>query len=358
MNARIHYVDGLRGIAIIFVVFFHAYSRWGSIEPFRQNEFFHAIFSYGWLGVQLFFAISGYVIYMSILRSDNIIMFASSRYLRLAPAMFIASILIYFTSFLIPERPLGTSNIIDFLPCLTFIDPGLLSKITGFDVRSLDGSFWSLYVEVKFYFLAAIAFFIMKDKKLNFLLLLDVAWLLLLGAKYLPFNNFVFTKFLEALNYVGVQYYGWFMTGVYAFRFDSNRTLGNLVVLILMSISAALTTSFGNVQITVAASLTAILFLCPLFVTSVRNILSSSLLLFFGFISYPLYLIHQNIVTGLAIKLHNLLPSLPPYIYPVPFIILVVLVAFILAKLEPSLKFAIERFVPIRFLGFKILKRK
>jgi peptidoglycan/LPS O-acetylase OafA/YrhL len=148
------------------------------------------------------------------------------------------------------------------------------------------------------------------------------------------------------------------MTGVYAFRFDSNRTLGNLVVLILMSISAALTTSFGNVQITVAASLTAILFLCPLFVTSVRNILSSSLLLFFGFISYPLYLIHQNIVTGLAIKLHNLLPSLPPYIYPVPFIILVVLVAFILAKLEPSLKFAIERFVPIRFLGFKILKRK
>ena len=136
MNGRVAYIDGLRGIAILGVIFFHAYSRWGGVESYNQNQFFIDLFSHGWLGVQLFFAISGYVIYMSILRYENILMFLIARYLRLFPAMLIAALLIYSTSFFIPERPLGYSSIIDFLPSLTFIDPGLLSKITGLEIRS------------------------------------------------------------------------------------------------------------------------------------------------------------------------------------------------------------------------------
>jgi peptidoglycan/LPS O-acetylase OafA/YrhL len=358
MNTRIQYVDGLRGIAIIFVVLFHAYSRWGVAEPFTQNEILTSAFAYGFLGVQLFFAISGYVIYMSVLRSDNFIMFGTARYLRLAPAMLFASILIYISSFLIPERPSGIINLVDFLPSLTFIDPPLLSILTGLDIKSMDGVFWSLYVEVKFYFIVAVAFFLLKDKKLFLILLLYVAWLLLTAFKYFHFESYVSIELLRVLNIVGIDFYGWFLMGIYAFRYETKKTKRNLVLLILISLLAVLTTETGNLQMTLAATFFALLFLIPIFIVSVRNILSSKLLVFFGFISYPLYLIHQNTVTGLAIKLHTILPNLPSYLYPIPFLMLVILIAYILAKLEPSLKLVFKRFIPSKVYGIEVFKRK
>lgn len=358
MNYRVRYIDGLRGIAIIFVVLFHGYSRWSSTEPFEQADFLIKTFSYGWLGVNLFFAISGYVIYMSILRSDNLIMFSVARYLRLLPAMLIASIIIYFSSHLIPERPHGSSNLIDFLPSLTFIGPGLLSKITGLEIRSLDGAFWSLYVEVKFYFVVAATFFIFKDKNLNLLLILFMAWLCLSAVQYLiNAENIFISLLLKIMNFLGIKYYGWFLIGVCAFKFNSHRTLFNLLILLLITFLAIFTTEFGNKQTTFAASLAAILFLMPLFLAWIRSILSSKLLLFFGFISYPLYLVHQNIVIGLAIKLHNAFPSVPAFLYPLPFIILVIFIAFIIAKLEPLLKIRLRSFLSDKIFGYEVYKR-
>ena len=81
--------------------------------------------------MQLFFAVSGYVIYMSLFKSQNFMMFGLARYLRLAPAMIVASISLYLTSFYIVERPLGVANLQDLLPSLTFVEPGLISKISG-----------------------------------------------------------------------------------------------------------------------------------------------------------------------------------------------------------------------------------
>ena len=65
-SKRVDYIDGLRGVAIINVVLFHAYSRWTSIEPFEQSSFFTKIFQTSWLGVELFFIISGYVIFLTV----------------------------------------------------------------------------------------------------------------------------------------------------------------------------------------------------------------------------------------------------------------------------------------------------
>ena len=79
-RSRIGYLDGLRGVAILSVVLFHAYTRWGSIETFNQLEILKTLFSYGWLGVHLFFSISGYVIYMSLKKSENILPSEISNY--------------------------------------------------------------------------------------------------------------------------------------------------------------------------------------------------------------------------------------------------------------------------------------
>lgn len=328
----------------------------GGVESYDQNEFLVAIFSFGWLGVYLFFSISGFVIYMSILRCENFFMFFVARYLRLAPAMLVSSILIYLTSFLIPERPLGHPNLIDFLPSFTFIDPFLLSEITGSEVRSLDGAFWSLYIEVKFYFLVAVAYFVLGDKGLKSLMILYVSWLFLAALNYIDFENSVLQFLFEALNYAGVKYYGWFLMGVFAYKFSIDRSISRLTILFGLLFVASVTARFGDVWATLAACFTALVFILPIRFKQMRAFFASRIFLFFGYVSYPLYLIHQNIVTGLSIKLHGLLPSLPSYLYPLPFILLVVFISFCLAKFEPRLRKEIQVYVPKAILGYKILK--
>lgn len=53
---------------------------------------YHFNFSYGFLGVHLFFIISGYVIYMSILNCNNTKDFLIKRVVRLYPAYIVSSI--------------------------------------------------------------------------------------------------------------------------------------------------------------------------------------------------------------------------------------------------------------------------
>ncbi len=352
---RIQYIDGMRGIAILGVILFHAYSRWSHIEPFDQKDLLIDLFSYGWLGVNLFFSISGYVIYKSIQRSDNFFMFALARYLRLAPAMFVAAILIYFSSFLIPERPLGIANIVDFIPSLTFISPNIISNLSGLEVKSLDGAFWSLYVEVKFYFMIALVFFVFKDKRLNILLFLYLVWVVS-TLIYSQTGDYFSETINELLTKLGVNWYGWFLIGIYTYRFERETNYFRNIILGFIIVLTVFTTDLGNFKTTFAAFIVALFFLMPFISLKIREILSSKFFLFFGFISYPLYLVHQNIVTGLSIKLFNITQELPSYIYPVPFLILVIGLSFIIAKLEPVLKCELKKIMPKKVFGFNFMR--
>ena len=67
---RIDYLDGHRGLAILLVIGYHAYARWPEIVPYG-NQFSHIpLFSAGRFGVQLFFLISGFVIFQRIFLSS------------------------------------------------------------------------------------------------------------------------------------------------------------------------------------------------------------------------------------------------------------------------------------------------
>jgi peptidoglycan/LPS O-acetylase OafA/YrhL len=359
---RILYLDGLRGVAILSVIFFHAYSRWESIETFKQSEIFRIFFSYGFLGVNLFFSISGYVIYMSLRKFDNIMLFGFARYLRLAPAMIIASIFIFLSSFLIPERPLGVSNIQDFLPSITFIGPDFFSKILGIHVRSLDGAFWSLYVEVSFYFFSAIMFFGLKDKELKGLVVLFILYLILVFLMRSGLENIYAIGVKKILGDLGFGYYGWFLLGIYSCKYGhfflKQKSVYSLILISLITIFAESMRYGGNLEILIASSVVASIFITPLFNKKIKLILSSNILLFFGFISYPLYLIHQNLVTGLAIKLYNSGIELPNFFYPLPFLILAILLSFLIAKLEPLIKNLFLKKFPNKLFGMQLNQKQ
>ena len=69
-----------------------------------------------------------------------------------------------------------------------------------------------------------------------------------------------------------------------------------------------------------------------------QSLLQSKVLVFFGFISYPLYLIHENAMTSIIIKMPDWAPWLYPFLYPYPAIAFLVITAYMIAKyLEPWL---------------------
>lgn len=77
-------IDGLRAVAVVSVLFFHAHLRFGGIEPFNG----------GYLGVDIFFVISGYLI-AGIVFSDldrgsfSLTRFYERRARRILPALFL-----------------------------------------------------------------------------------------------------------------------------------------------------------------------------------------------------------------------------------------------------------------------------
>ena len=98
-SSRLLFLDGLRGIVILLVILYHAYSdTWDIFLPYHYQYHDFLLFKYGNYGVQLFFLISGFVITMSLEKCIDFGDFIFRRWLRLFPAMLIASILILITA--------------------------------------------------------------------------------------------------------------------------------------------------------------------------------------------------------------------------------------------------------------------
>ena len=78
---RINELDTFRGIAAMAVLLYHYTSRY--------NEFFDSTsvlsFSYGWMGVPLFFMLSGFVITLTVNRCKSPFDFLYRRFIRLYP---------------------------------------------------------------------------------------------------------------------------------------------------------------------------------------------------------------------------------------------------------------------------------
>jgi peptidoglycan/LPS O-acetylase OafA/YrhL len=92
--------------------------------------------------VELFFLISGYLIYTSFNRFDGSFpLFILRRWKRLVPAMLVTSALIYFLALCAQERPLGQPKLLDLLPGLLFIHPFIVEKLIGISVAPIEWSY-------------------------------------------------------------------------------------------------------------------------------------------------------------------------------------------------------------------------
>jgi peptidoglycan/LPS O-acetylase OafA/YrhL len=161
---RLEYLDGLRAVAALIVVFFHYFQRWPAYYPYRAVPVSRYL-PLGSIGVWLFFVISGFVITLTLHRCASLYEFAVRRFARLWPAMLLCSILTYLVLQIVPGHPFSVAPR-NFVPSLTFIDPKIFNffAATGRPVDWMDGVYWSLYAEVQFYALIACVYFLQPDR--------------------------------------------------------------------------------------------------------------------------------------------------------------------------------------------------
>jgi len=181
-------VNGLRAIAILIVIAFHY-----GMKPF----------SGGFVGVDIFFVISGFVITQSIYtklktKSFSVVGYFKSRFFRIFPALLIMSFITLLLSGLILFPVDAERTAWHALSSITFLSNFVFWKEVGyFDV---DNEFkpllhtWSLSVEWQFYLLWPIALFViykLKKYSVPLIILAILAGVLASGflAKY---SNFVF----------------------------------------------------------------------------------------------------------------------------------------------------------------------
>ncbi len=91
---RLYVLDGLRLVAALMVVLFHYVALYGGWENNPRAVFpsLHGYARYGWLGVEVFFLISGFVICMSTW-GRSLGDFVVSRVSRIYPAYWVAVLL-------------------------------------------------------------------------------------------------------------------------------------------------------------------------------------------------------------------------------------------------------------------------
>ena len=182
-------IQKLRGMAIFFVLLFH---------------FYPSFFSIGYLGVDIFFVISGYLITNIIFKNHkfSFLEFYLNRLKRIIPSLlvilFFSSV---FSSFLF--LPVDSYNFWKSLLSVIFFVPNYFFLITGGYFGGINElkpllHTWSLGIELQYYFLfPIIVLSIRKLLKLNYATIIFLLFII----------SFFFNYFLLINNYSNISFF-------------------------------------------------------------------------------------------------------------------------------------------------------
>ena len=181
----------LRFIAALQVASFHGYTHFEIEGKSMFIDFlFQKIFIY-FPGVPIFFAISGFLIFSSYNRRQDLGIYFENRFFRLYPGLWVSFLLtlVILSSFHILkfENIFHSSTIIWMIgqiTCFQFYTPDLLR---GYGLGNPNGSLWTIAVELQFYVFVPILFKFFSKVKIEknliliILIILSIAINLLVG---------------------------------------------------------------------------------------------------------------------------------------------------------------------------------
>ena len=284
-------IDMARGVSILAVLAYHF-----SLYP--------PVSDHGRFGVVLFFFISGYCMQISLAASPGALEFVIRRWSRLVPALVVCALATHLleTSFSAsPDRLQTWFDVFKNFACIPTIDVPCGAVELGLHKYGryimVDGAYWSLRVEFKFYALLAVLYFGLS-KRWHVAGLLTVAALggLLQTLRTTPAYLSDFVPYLPCFA---------FGASVFEIRHGKPR-FGAL--LLVASVLLAVAFAMGGVSGYSIPILTGNLwayFVCAALILAFATLpqvrsTPAKVLAGLGLVSYPVYLLHQDI--GLVLR--------------------------------------------------------
>ncbi|MET0423113.1 MAG: acyltransferase [Actinoplanes sp.] len=343
---RVVALDGLRLLAALMVAVFHYAGRTPSVEkiwsvkPAEAFPTLHLAAQYGWLGVELFFLISGFVIGLSAW-GRPVGAFARSRVVRLFPAYWPAVLLTTLVVTIWPTvvEPKGVS---DMLINLTMLHQ-------PFGVPSVDGVYWTLWSELRFYLLFSIVvWFGLTERRV---LLFGWGWLIASAFTYASRENLLVVVFqpnfaplfVAGLGFALIHRFGsslraWGLV-IASFLIAQHHMVGRVALEARTDILAPLS---ARPALIVLAGFFALLAVIALGWTKrVRW----SWLTTAGLLTYPFYLIHEQIGWTIIHAVHDRAPRPVVFMGTLTFMLLAAWLLHLLIE-RPVANFLRRRLTP------------
>ena len=297
---RFDLVTTLRGLAASWVVMFHIWTSTNGGVTLLPRWLGQVVFKWGYLGVEIFFVLSGYVIAHSLrdksVDGDEAKSFAAKRYLRIAPP--------YYVSLLAVFAVAGLKVAIDHKPFILNSESFSVGRLIAhlffaqqfLGIKNFEEIYWTLCYEMGFY-LVMIAILWLLCRRGHRNLIGPIAAATGVASAVVTFFRPEIVHWLYLLN-------GWYMFAAGLVAYECARGVCRkqwFVGLLTVIIAMALVRYWGKSA--VAAATAGLLYwdyLHPAEAGSngwLRRVIASRPMLFLGTISYSLYLLHAPIRT-------------------------------------------------------------
>ena len=352
VKERFYEIDLLRFLAALAVVLYHYTFRGFAEGGYSPVEYpvLGDIFKYGLYGVQLFFIISGFVILMTATKRDAV-GFVISRITRLYPAFWVCVTLT--AAFILWKG--GDIFQIELVQYLLN-----LSMISGFaGVEMVDGVYWTLLVEIKFYTLIFVLLLFGQIKRIEWFL---VFWLGLTAASMVvPLPKLVTFLFLT-------DWSPFFIAGAVFYLIRQNGLNLLRIGMLMMSLVLSLWQNAREIQhlevlyksefsLLISSAVILMCFAVFLMISlRMTSRLNSQKLIKLGVLTYPLYLIHQNIG---FMMFHEFGESVNRYVLLGGLVLAMMLAAWLIHKLVEQplgrwMNTKLNQLIKPRFSNFKM----
>ena len=288
------FIETWRGLSIFLVLAFHYTNRvdpaaLGSAVP-PSIQFYS-----GKLGVYIFFVISGYLISMTLGASRSLGEFYAKRLSRLWPLFILASLVIFsFMQVFEPPRVMPGEGARTFNTQVVTVSDliATLFFLPQLGFRWVDGVFWSILVEIKFYlFIGIFTALFGRNNVRNFAIAtvvlggIEFALYLFAGAGDYVFANKLLHGFLIA------QYLPFFAIGMLLQRNMFGGLFNACLLLVLIQCVIAVA---ANPELDVYRTLVFLFCLTGLLAIDYA-LLGGAIFFWWGKYSFSIYLFHQMI---------------------------------------------------------------
>lgn len=288
-------IDGIRALAVISVILFHL-----------------GLLPNGYLGVDIFFVISGYlitgIIYNEVISNEfSLTKFYERRIRRIIPLVLFSSFAALFLGifFMLPD---DLENLSQSVFASNFSSNNILMLITSSDYWAVKNDYkplmhtWSLGVEEQFYLFYPLIFYFFKGRKSKYIPLLLIVLTFISLLLFLKSNNPSHKFYL-----IQYRFFELSIGGVFSIVFTKNLYFDNLFKkfnkILLLLIASLFVILIFNINITNNLKVLLVVIITAIILVMGANrsydnivytsLFSNKVFCFIGKISFSLYMWHQ-----------------------------------------------------------------